>query len=288
MRVEDMPCAARIIVTEDGHWLWRNVYGKARQHESMVTYEKVLIVPKHLLWKHTHDGLLPPYGLKRVCAQRGCIHPECHRGRTSDQIGARLEYVPHPPVTYYPTLASIPISDRLLLQLVAAHFECTIEQLRTQDRSASLIEPRHIAAWLLLQHGCTVARAARLLLRNHSTIVAAIAHVDAAYATRATTLYGESLQLVDCAPDWAEAWKARHSIRRWLSAHQIHARAWAGICEYIEGALCGWRSYRTNIAAYGQSILCHDSALSDGMRALLEGLGLTAQAWRLAIQTGRR
>lgn len=65
-----------------------------------------------------------------------------------------------------------------MLDSVCKHFNVTREQLVGKDRHASLALARHVAAWLLRQHGYSFPEIGAMLARDHSSIMHGVRKVE--------------------------------------------------------------------------------------------------------------
>ena len=79
-------------------------------------------------------------------------------------------------------------SQRILLQFhaddgeimvfVCRHFGVTLDQLRSKDRHAHIADARHVAMWLLRERGLSFPAIARILHRDHTTVMSGVRKID--------------------------------------------------------------------------------------------------------------
>ena len=64
------------------------------------------------------------------------------------------------------------MTPKFIIETVAKHSGCTVEELKSKDRHRRLADLRHIAIWLILKNTrLTLKEVGELFERDHSTIL---------------------------------------------------------------------------------------------------------------------
>jgi len=180
-----------------------------------------------------------------------------------------------------------------IIDLASQYLGIDGDRLRGRGRDRDMVEARHLLCYLLARAGYRPAAIARLLDRNHSTILHAVARVE-----RCGTLCQEGRRLAEAVLPFAGERDARSRgdgpPRRAIS-HTL-LRALLGLAPlndvravraYVCGSLLGCERVPAVQAAWGLHVIAAQPTIRAAVAEVLNGCGLPAYRGLIDLQIRR-
>jgi hypothetical protein len=167
-----------------------------------------------------------------------------------------------------------------LLDGVGRAMGATVEEIRGRDRTTRVSAARQAAYWALLRVGLSPAAIARVLDRNHATVV---------YGLRTAERHLEWHPRLLPAIELSGAGGLQAAVRRWLD-HTLRDLApgeLAAVHAYVACTLLGWERRSSTLAGYGLVLVRTRAEVRAAVELALCRCGLEAAVWRVDLHAAR-